>query len=285
MNSENPMKKKLKVGTEVLDLSSPVVMGILNVTPDSFYDGGSYRSEVQIIRRIHQIVEEGGKIIDLGAYSTRPGAAYVDEKEEIGRLMPAMELVRKYFPHIMVSIDTFRAGVAEEVNRCMGPVIINDISGGTMDEKMFSYVAKAGVPYIMMHIQGTPQTMQKNPVYQDVVKEIEAFFAEKIRQLNELGFNDIVLDPGFGFGKTLAHNYELIEGLDRFAGRTYPLLVGISRKTMIYKLLGGTAAEALNGTTVLNTISLMKGADILRVHDVKEAVEVVQIYKALKKQN
>ena len=276
------MIKMLNVGGEVLDFSTPVVMGILNVTPDSFYDGGSYQSEAKIIGRIHQIVEEGGGIIDVGAYSSRPGAAVVTEKEEIGRLMPAVELIRKYYPHIPVSIDTFRAQVAKEVNTCMGPVIVNDISGGTMDEAMFGYVAEAGIPYVMMHIQGTPETMQKNPVYTDVVKEVGQFFQERIARLEAAGFQQIILDPGFGFGKTLQHNYELLNGMDVYRQWEYPLLVGISRKSMIYKLLGGTPADAMNGTTVLNTISLLKGADILRVHDVKEAVEAVKIVEAMR---
>lgn len=276
------MIKMLKVGGEVLDLSTPAVMGILNVTPDSFYDGGSYQSEAKIIGRIHQIVEEGGRIIDVGAYSSRPGAAAVSEKEEIGRLMPAVELIRKYYPHIPVSIDTFRAKVAKEVNTCMGTVIVNDISGGTMDETMFDYVAQAGIPYVMMHIQGTPETMQKNPEYADVVKEVGQFFRERIARLEAAGFRQIILDPGFGFGKTLQHNYELLDGMETYKSFGYPLLAGISRKSMIYKLLGGTPADALNGTTVLNTISLLKGADILRVHDVKEAVEAVKIVGAMR---
>ena len=276
------MIKMLKVGREVLDFSTPAVMGILNVTPDSFYDGGSYQSEAKIIGRIHQIVEEGGRIIDVGAYSSRPGAAAVSEKEEIGRLMPAVELIRKYYPHIPVSIDTFRAKVAKEVNTCMGTVIVNDISGGTMDETMFDYVAQAGIPYVMMHIQGTPETMQKNPEYADVVKEVGQFFRERIARLEAAGFRQIILDPGFGFGKTLQHNYELLDGMDTYKSFGYPLLAGISRKSMIYKLLGGTPADALNGTTVLNTISLLKGADILRVHDVKEAVEAVKMVEAMR---
>lgn len=265
-----------------LDLSStPVVMGILNVTPDSFYDGGKYTTETAVIRRINQIVEEGAGIIDVGAYSTRPGAAFVDEQEELGRLSWAVELVRKYYPNLPVSIDTFRAGVAREIVSCLGEVIVNDISGGTLDENMFDFVAETGVPYIMMHIQGTPQTMQQNPVYEDVVREVRQFLTERIAVLNAKGFDNIILDPGFGFGKTLAHNYELMSGMDTYQDLGYPLLVGISRKTMIYKLLGGTAQDALNGTTVLNTIALLKGANILRVHDVKEAVETVRIVQQL----
>lgn len=264
-----------------LDLSTPVVMGILNVTPDSFYDGGKYTTETAVIRRIHQIVEEGAGIIDVGAYSTRPGAAFVDEQEELGRLSWAVELVRKYYPNLPVSIDTFRAGVAREIVSCLGEVIVNDISGGTLDENMFDFVAETGVPYIMMHIQGTPQTMQQNPVYEDVVREVRQFLTERIAVLNAKGFDNIILDPGFGFGKTLAHNYELMSGMDTYQDLGYPLLVGISRKTMIYKSLGGTAQDALNGTTVLNTIALLKGANILRVHDVKEAVETVRIVQQL----
>lgn len=267
--------KTIKLADRELDFSVPVIMGILNVTPDSFYDGGKYVSEVKVIERIHQIVEEGAGIIDVGAYSTRPGAAFVDEKEELGRLAWAVELIRKYYPEVAVSIDTFRAKVAEEIITCLGPVIVNDISGGTMDDGMFEMVAKTGVPYMMMHIQGTPQTMQKNPVYQNVVAEVRDFFTERIEKLNALGFDNIILDPGFGFGKTLAHNYELMNHMEIYQELGYPVLVGISRKTMIYKLLGGTAQDALNGTTVLNTIALMKGANILRVHDVKEAREAV----------
>ncbi len=273
--------KIIKLGEQELDFSVPMVMGILNVTPDSFYDGGKYCSEVKIIERIHQIMEEGAGMIDVGAYSTRPGALPVEEKEEIGRLSLAVELIRKYYPKAVVSIDTFRSKVAEEIITCLGPVMINDISGGTMDEGMFDYVVRAGVPYIMMHIQGTPQTMQEHPVYKEVVADIRQFFVDRLALLNQQGFDNVILDPGFGFGKTLAHNYELMNGMDRFRELGYPLLVGVSRKSMIYKLLGNTPAEALNGTTVLNTISLVKGANILRVHDVKEAVETVRIFKAL----
>lgn len=275
------MMKGISLGDQKLDLTHPIVMGILNVTPDSFYDGGKYISEVKIIERIHQLVEEGAGIIDVGAYSTRPNATFVEAQEELGRLSLAVELVRKYYPHAIVSIDTFRAEVAKEIVSCLGSVIVNDISGGTMDAGMFDFVAKAKVPYIMMHIQGTPQTMQKNPVYKDIVKEVRQFFAERISRLNESGFDNIILDPGFGFGKTLAHNYELLNGMEKVQELGYPILVGISRKSMIYKLLGGTPEDALNGTTALNTIALMKGTNILRVHDVKAAVEVVKIYTAM----
>lgn len=263
-----------------IDLTHPQVMGILNVTPDSFYDGGNYISEMKIIERIRQIADEGATMIDIGAYSTRPGAAIVDEKEEIARLTPAVELVQKYHPELIISIDTFRSKVAEEINTCLGPVIINDISGGTLDPAMLHYAAKSGVPYIMMHIQGTPQTMQQNPVYENVTLDVRHFFTARITLLNELGCQNIILDPGFGFGKTLSHNYELLREMDSFNDLQYPLLVGISRKSMIYKLLDTTPADALNGTTVLNTIALLKGASILRVHDVKQAVETVKIVTA-----
>ncbi len=273
--------KILQLGKKNLDVSHPVVMGILNVTPDSFYDGGHYETETAIIGRIHQIVEEGAGIIDIGAYSTRPGAAMVDKKEELARLAPAVELVRKYYPSVPVSIDTFRSEVAREIYHCLGEVIVNDISGGTMDTEMFGFIAETRLPYVMMHIQGTPQTMQKNPVYRDVTKEVYRFFEERTDLLRAAGMENIILDPGFGFGKTLEHNYELMNHLDLFQELGYPLLVGISRKSMISRLLETTPAEALNGTTVLNTIALMKGAAILRVHDVKEAVETVKIVERL----
>ena len=275
--------KTITLNKKSLDFSTPVVMGILNVTPDSFYDGGKYVSEVKVIERIHQIVEEGAGIIDVGAYSTRPGAAFVDEKEELARLAWAVELVRKYYPDVVVSIDTFRSAVAREIIDCLGDVIVNDISGGTMDDGMFDFVAQSGVPYIMMHIQGTPQTMQLNPVYENVVKDVRKFFTDRIAMLNEAGFDNIILDPGFCFGKTLDHNYELMDGMDSYLDLEYPILVGISRKTMIYKLIGGTANEALNGTTVLNTLALLKGASILRVHDVREAVEAVKITEKMRR--
>lgn len=271
------MMKIPVLGEKALDLSRPLVMGILNVTPDSFYDGGCYESEAAIVKRIHQMVEEGADIIDVGAYSTRPGAAVVNAREELSRLEPAVELVRRYYPHLPVSLDTFRSEVVREIYQCLGPVMVNDISGGTMDEKMFEFIAETQLPYIMMHIQGTPQTMQQNPVYENVTREVKAFFRERIERLNGMGFDNIILDPGFGFGKTLRHNYELMEHLEEFKVLGYPLLAGISRKSMICRLLEVTPSEALNGTTVLNTVALLKGARILRVHDVREAAEAVKI--------
>lgn len=275
--------KTIRLGSSVLELSRPLVMGILNITPDSFYDGGKYMSEVALIKRIDQIMEEGAGIIDIGAYSTRPGAAFVDEKEELGRLSWGVELVRKYYPRAIISIDTFRAKVAEEIISCQGPVIVNDISGGTMDDRMFGCVARLGVPYILMHIQGTPRNMQANPRYDDVVADVRKFFTDRISHLNEIGFDNIILDPGFGFGKTLAHNYELMDKTDTYTSLGYPVLVGVSRKSMIYKLLGNTPEKALNGTTVLNTIALLKGASILRVHDVRAAAEAIRIVEQFQK--
>ena len=275
------MVNYIEVGNERVSLERPVVMGILNVTPDSFYDGGRYMSEVKIIERVRDIVEQGAAIIDVGAYSTRPGADFVDEREELSRLSFAVELVRKYYPRVPVSIDTFRANVAREICHCLGDVIVNDISGGTLDGAMFETVAELDVPYVLMHIQGTPRTMQANPRYDDVVGEVKGFLAERIGRLNALGFRKIILDPGFGFGKTLEHNYRLMARLEEFLSLDYPLLVGVSRKSMIYKLLGGTPADSLNGTTVLNTAALLKGAHILRVHDVRAAVEAVCVVGAI----
>lgn len=214
--------KTIKLGNRELDFTVPAVMGILNVTPDSFYDGGKYLSEVKIVERIHQIMDEGADMIDVGAYSTRPGADYVADQEEIRRLLQAVELIRKHYPQAIVSIDTFRAKVAEEIVAAQGPVIVNDISGGTMDDGMFDYVARTGVPYIMMHIQGTPQTMQKNPHYEDIVKEVRKFLTDRIACLNAKGFDNIILVPGFGFGKTLAHNYELMNGWSIFRTSIIP---------------------------------------------------------------
>lgn len=252
-------------------------MGILNVTADSFYDGGKYLSEERLICRIHEIVEQGAGIIDVGACSTRPGAELVGEQEELSRLAFAIELVRKYYPALPVSVDTFRAAVAREICRCLGPVIVNDISGGELDPEMFDTVAELKLPYILTHMQGTPRDMQCDPRYGDVVGEVSEYLLQGARRLEAMGVAQPILDPGFGFGKNAAHNYALLEATDHFAAMGYPLLVGISRKTMIWKTLGVTPKEALNGTTVLNTVALMKGASLLRVHDVREAVEAVKL--------
>ena len=271
----------LNVRGHLLDLSEPQVMGILNGTPDSFYAESRMKTEEAIRRRVRQIVEEGGSMIDVGAYSSRPGADDVSADEEMARLKRGMKIVREEAPEIPVSVDTFRADVAKMCIEELGADIINDISGGELDKEMFHTVAKLGVPYILMHMKGTPQTMQEAPHYDDLIKEVMLYFSEKIQQLRDLGQKDIILDPGYGFAKTLDHNYELLVHQEMLSIFELPLLVGVSRKSMIYKLLGCTPDEALNGTTALNTIALQKGASILRVHDVKEAVEVVRIVTKL----
>lgn len=269
----------LNVGGRLLDLSQPQVMGILNVTPDSFYEASRQQHEEAIERRVRQIYEEGGDMIDIGAYSSRPGASDVSPDEEMERLRRGLTIIRRIRPDAVISVDTFRADVAKMCVEEFGADIINDISGGAMDATMFDTVARLKVPYILMHMQGTPQTMQTAPQYTDLMSEMLIYFARRIDQLHERGVCDIIVDPGFGFGKTLAHNYALMNHLDAFHTLECPLLVGISRKSMIYKLLGGTPESALNGTTVLNTLALSQGAHILRVHDVKECVETVQIVK------
>ena len=267
----------LNVRGRLLDLSKPQVMGILNVTPDSFYAGSRMETEEAVRRRVRQIIAEGGSMIDVGAYSSRPGAADVSAEEEMERLRRGMSIVREEAPEIPVSVDTFRADVAKMAVEEMGVDIINDISGGELDKEMFKTVAKLGVPYILMHMKGTPQTMQQAPHYDDLMKEVMLYFAEKVQQLRDLGQKDIVLDPGYGFAKTIDHNYELLKHQEMLEVFELPLLVGVSRKSMIYRFLGSSPEEALNGTTVLNTLALQKGANILRVHDVKEAVEVVRL--------
>ncbi len=266
----------------LLDLQEPRIMGILNITPDSFFAGSRTESEADITRRLHTLMEQGAEVIDVGAYSSRPGADDVSEEEEMERLKRGLRIVRKHYPDVPVSVDTFRANVARMAVEEEGADIINDISGGEMDRQMFRTVARMGVPYILMHMQGTPRDMQQAPQYENVRREVLLYLAERIDRLHQMGVCDVVADPGFGFGKTLPHNYELMEHLDDFAELDCPLLVGISRKSMIYKLLGGTPQTALNGTTVLHTVALLKGADILRVHDVAEAVEAKRIYLQLK---
>lgn len=282
-NMEKLKKNYINVNGTLMDLSTPRVMGILNVTPDSFYAGSRMQTEMEIAQRVEQIVEEGGEIIDIGAYSSRPNAEDVSPCEEMERLRKGLEILHRVAPDAIVSVDTFRADVARMCVEEYGVAIINDIAAGQMDEAMFSTVAQLNVPYIMMHMQGTPQSMQKNPRYDNLLKEIFQYFADKVQQLRDLGVKDIILDPGFGFGKTLEHNYELLAHLEEFRLFELPLLAGVSRKSMIYKLLGTTPQEALNGTTVLDTICLLKGADILRVHDVRQAVETVKIVETMKK--
>ena len=265
-----------------MDLSQPQVMGILNVTPDSFFAGSRKQSEADIVERVHQIVNEGGSIIDIGAYSSRPNAADVSSEEEMRRLRFGLDIIRREIPDAIVSVDTFRADVARMCAEEYGVALINDISAGDMDADMFSVVARLGIPYIIMHMQGTPQTMQERPHYASVVKDVLFYFSEKVQCLRDLGVKDIILDPGFGFGKTLAHNYALLNQLEEFSVFGLPVLVGVSRKSMIYKLLGGGPEEALNGTTAVHAIALMKGAAILRVHDVKAASEAVKIVSAMR---
>ena len=267
---------------KLMDLSEPQVMGILNVTPDSFYAGSRGVTNGYILDRCQQILDEGASIIDIGAYSSRPNAQHISAEEEMSRLRTGLELIRKNHPEAIVSVDTFRADIARMCVEVYGVAIINDISAGNMDEQMFSTIARLGVPYIIMHMKGTPQNMQENPHYDHFLKEIFYYFSEKVQKLRDLGAKDIIIDPGFGFGKTIEHNYELMNHLEEFHLFELPILVGISRKSMIYKLLGSNPEEALNGTTALNTIALTKGAHILRVHDVKEAVECVKIVQKMK---
>ena len=274
------MTKQINANGRLMDLSHPQVMGILNVTPDSFYAGSRKQNETEIVARVHQIIDEGGNIIDIGAYSSRPNAAEVSTSEEMQRLRFGLDIIRREVPDAVVSVDTFRADVAQMCAEEYGMAMINDISAGEMDKNMFATVARLGIPYIIMHMQGTPQTMQKHPHYDNVLKEVLFYFAEKVQRLRDLGIKDIILDPGFGFGKTLEHNYALLNQLEEFSVFELPILIGVSRKSMIYKLLDCTPEDALNGTIAVNTIALMKGADLLRVHDVKAASESIKIVEA-----
>jgi dihydropteroate synthase len=270
-------KSTINLNGRLIDLAKPVVMGIMNVTPDSFFDGGKYKTEKKVIKRAEEILEQGGTIIDIGAVSTQPGSEGVSTKDEIDRLLPAVKAVKKAFPQAFISIDTYRSWVALKVIEECGPCIVNDVSGGNFDVHMFDTIGKLGVPYILMHMQGTPIKMQENPVYEDIIRDISMFFTDAVKKLNKAGVKDVIIDPGFGFGKTLEHNYELLNRLDSFKVFQLPLMVGVSRKSMVYKLLGTKPEDALNGTSVVNTLALMGGADILRVHDVLEAVEAVRI--------
>lgn len=264
----------------LVDLSTPKIMGILNITPDSFYDGGFLKNEMEILGQAEKMLNEGASFLDIGGYSSRPGATDISVTEEINRVIPVIELVLKNFPETLISIDTFRSEVAQNAIES-GAAIINDISAGMLDVAMLSTVAQQQVPYIMMHLRGTPQTMQNYTDYENVTLEVLHYFSKRIATARALGINDIIADPGFGFAKTLEQNFELLNHLELFKRLEVPLLVGLSRKSMIYKTLGITPKEALNGTTTLNTIALLKGANILRVHDVKEAVECVELFKKL----
>lgn len=264
----------------LLDLSGPVVMGILNVTPDSFFDGGKYVVARKALEQAEQMIRHGASLIDIGAVSTRPGAEPPTEAEEWERLKTTLDLFREELPGAIVSVDTFRAPIARKAIEA-GAHIINDISGGALDEKMLETAGQLGVPYVLMHMQGTPATMQANPHYENVVTEVKQFFEQQLEKCERAGVKQIILDPGFGFGKTVEHNFRLLNALDVYAKMGYPLLAGLSRKSMLTRLLGVGKNEALNGTSILNTIALQKGAKILRVHDVKEAMECVRIFDYL----
>jgi dihydropteroate synthase len=273
----------INVAGKLLDLIIPKIMGVLNITPDSFYKGSRVTDEKEIIRIAAGMIEDGADILDIGGYSSRPGAAKVPPEEEKERVLRAIRLIHNEFPDAILSIDTFRPEIAYEAVTSCGAGIINDISGGEADKNMFSVVQDLNVPYIMMHMKGMPENMQNNPVYDDVVADILKWFGDKIVRLQSAGVKDIILDPGFGFGKTIKHNFEMLDRLGDFSVAGLPMLVGVSRKSMIWKTLDINPDEALNGTTVLNAIALLKGADILRVHDVREAVQAVRLIEQMKK--
>lgn len=274
--------KRINCNGTLIDLSLPKVMGILNITPDSFFDGGNYNNPTAILNHVEKMLSEGATFIDVGGYSSRPGATHISEEEELARILPVLKLLQKEFLKLFISVDTFRSTVAKQCVD-LGACMINDISGGNLDTSMFDTVANLQVPYIMMHMQGTPQNMQNKPAYSNVVKEILTSFSGKITTLRSLGVNDIITDVGFGFGKTLEQNYELLQHLDLFKKLEVPTLVGLSRKSMLFKPLKINQNNALNATTTANTIALLNGASILRVHDVKEAIETIKIVKLLNK--
>jgi len=273
--------KSINCNGNLIDLTSPKVMGILNLTPDSFYDGGKYKSEKEILSQTEKMLAEGATFIDIGAYSSRPGAQPISEAEELARLLPILEIIVKTYPKALISIDTFRSAIARQAITS-GACIVNDISAGNLDDKMFSTVAELQIPYIIMHMRGTPKNMQNNTVYDDLAKDIIFYFSKKINELRMLGLNDIILDVGFGFSKTLDQNYELLQNLNLFTYFDIPILSGLSRKSMLYKLLHISSKEALNATTTANTIALLQGSNILRVHDVKEAMESIKIVEKTK---
>ncbi|WP_379040624.1 dihydropteroate synthase [Pedobacter alpinus] len=276
------VKRTLNVAGQIVDLSEPKVMGILNITPDSFYSGSRQQSENELLRNAEKMLSEGADFLDLGAYSTRPGATDITAEEESLRLIPAIKCIAKEFPAAIISVDTFRANIAKKAVE-NGAHIINDISGGTLDDKMFETMGKLNVPYILMHIKGNPQNMVHQNNYENMMQEILYHLSERIAQLKAFGVKDVILDPGFGFAKDIAQNYQLLKKLDYFSLLAYPILAGLSRKSMIWKSLNTSANEALNGTSVLNTFALQAGASILRVHDVKEAKECIQLFQLLNK--
>ena len=271
----------LNCNGKLIDLSTPKVMGILNVTPDSFYDGGKFKNDTCFLSHAERLINEGATFVDIGAYSSKPGADFVSETEELNRLIPIVRLVLDAFPETPISIDSFRSNVINESIQA-GAAMVNDISGGQLDPLMFETVGKLGVPYILMHMRGTPQTMQQMTSYSNVTKEVYTYFTERIELAKKHHIKDIIIDLGFGFSKTLEQNFKLLESLDFFRNLDLPILAGISRKSMIYKTLDTSAEHALNGTTALHMIALEKGAKLLRVHDVKEAIECVKLHRALK---
>ncbi len=275
--------KYINVSGKLLDLSIPKIMGVINITPDSFYKRSRFMEDDEIVNAAGELLNDGADIIDVGGYSSRPGAADITIEEEKKRVLNALRIIKREFPDVIISIDTFRSEIAREAVKSFGANMINDISGGEADNKMFDVIMELNVPYIMMHMQGMPENMQDNPVYSDVVADILVWFSSRIVRLQAAGVRDIIIDPGFGFGKTAQHNFEILHRLEDFSISGLPLLVGISRKSMIWKTLGVSTEEALNGTTVLNTIALMKGVDILRVHDVKEAVQAVRLMAEINK--
>ena len=270
------MSKTIKNTSNLIDFSTPCVMGVLNLTEDSFFDGGKYISRIQIQNRVKEIYLEGAKIIDIGACSSKPGSKPIEENKEIDKLLEAIKIIKETSPNLIISVDTFRANVARECIK-HGAHIINDISAGELDSKMLETIVELNVPYVMMHMQGKPFDMQENPQYANIIDEIIKFFEKKILLLNEKGFKKIIIDPGLGFGKNIQHNYQIVNNIEEFHTLGYPLLIGASRKSMIYNLLDISAAEALNGTTIINTIALLKKTSILRVHDIKEAVECIKL--------
>ena len=274
------MQQTISCRGKLISLDTPLLMGILNATPDSFYDGGKYRNEKDILTQVEKMLNDGATFIDIGAYSSRPGATHISEEEELQRIVPVITLLRNAFPDILISIDTFRSSVAKTCVEA-GAALINDISAGEMDSNMFKTIGELNVPYIMMHMQGTPQNMQQNPTYNNVTQDVLYYFSKKIALARQYNINDIIIDPGFGFGKTTAHNYQLLSDLELFINVKLPILVGASRKSMIYNTLKTDSENALNGTTVVNTLALHKGASILRVHDVKEAMECVTLVNQL----
>lgn len=276
-------KSTINCNGSLLDFSEPRIMGILNVTPDSFYDGGYYYDPESLSNRIKQLVEEGADIIDVGGYSSRPGADHIPVDEEWGRIKPVLKQIREDYPEVIVSVDTFRASIAHEAVKTYKVDIVNDISAGELDKNMFDTIAELQVPYIMMHMKGTPQNMKEMAHYDDLIGEIMDYFSEKYDQLKKKGVNDVIIDPGVGFGKNIEHNFLLMKKLGQFQVFNLPLLLGVSRKSMIFKTLNIEPADALNGTTVMNTVGLMSGADILRVHDVKEAKETIKLVQKLQK--